>query len=138
MPRYVPASALGLVLMLHNMPAAGRRQLPIATPPVAGEYACRVLAMGDTGAAPTSTTLPSVLGTLELDDDGSYQHATGGGRFHYEAASGKVVFESGPFLGRSVLSETNGEIHWIRFDATKEAERVPRSRFVNHICILQK
>jgi hypothetical protein len=134
MTRYAPASALVILLMFHSMPAAGRRRMPIAT----GEYACRVLATGGTSVAPTSMELPSVLGTLELDDDGRCQHAAGGGRFHYEAASGKVVFERGPFPGRSVLSETNGEIRWIRFGATKDAERVPPSHFVNHICILQK
>jgi hypothetical protein len=134
MRSYVPACALALLLVLQAMPVSGR-QLPTATPPVAGEYVCKVLANGGTSAAPISMEMPSVLGTLELDDGGTYKHASSGGRFHYEAASGKIVFESGPFQGWFVRLETNGVARWLRFGS---AVRVPSSRHVNHICVLQK
>src|SRR5687768_363789 len=133
MRSYVPACALALLLVLQAMPVSGR-QLPTATPPVAGEYVCKVLANGGTSAAPTNMEMPSVLGGLELDDGGGYRHASGGGRFHYEA-SGKIVFESGPFQGWSVRSETNGMARWLKFGA---AVRLPPARHVNHICVLQK
>lgn len=135
MRSYVPPAPSRCCWSCRAMPAAETRQLPTATPPVAGEYACQVLANGSTSAAPTSMEMPSALDRLELDDGGSYRHSSGTGRFHYEAVSGKIVFESGPFQGWSVRSETNGETRWLRFGA---AVRLPRFRHVNHICVLQK
>ena len=149
MLRYVLASAFALPLVFHTAPSAGAKRPPdserptASAPPVAGEYACHVLAMGGSiatpyGAAPTLTVMPSVIVSLGLDEAGNYSHSSGSGRFHYDKTTGKVSFESGPFQGWSSRSETDGKLPWLRFGATMDAALAPTSRLGDHICVLQR
>lgn len=146
MLRYVLATVL---LVFHAAPGAAAKRPPgserptASAPPEAGEYACHVLAIGGSiatpyGAAPTITVMPSAIVSLRLDEDGNYKHSSGGGRSRYEATTGKVIFESGPFQGWPSRSETDGKLPWLRFGATKDAALAPTSRLGDHICVLRK
>jgi hypothetical protein len=81
--------------------------------------------------------MPSGIVRLQLDGRGSYRHASGGGRYRYDQASGSVIIEDGPFGGWAVRSESDGRGRWLRFAAQKDAELAPTSRLGDHICTLR-
>src|SRR5919109_900282 len=98
-------SLLGLAtcLVLGAASAAGARPNgPVAVPPQAGQYNCHMLGAGGMimtpyGGAPTVMPLPSAIVRVQLDGQGAYAHASGGGRYRYDPASGRLIVESGPF-----------------------------------------
>ena len=113
------------------------------TAPVAGEYSCYMLAMGGSimtpyGAAPTVTPMPSGINRVQLEEGGRYRHASGKGRFRYEPATGRVIFESGPLEGFTTRSEVNAERRWLRFAAQKGGDLAMKSRLGEHICVLKR
>ncbi len=118
-----------------------KNSAPVAVLPSAGEYSCHTLAVGGTiatpyGAMPTVTPMPSAIVRLELDGKSTYRHSSGKGRYRYDAATGKMIVESGPFEGWTVRSESDGQTRWLRFAAKKGAELAPTSRLGDHICSL--
>jgi hypothetical protein len=138
--------AVAGVLQAADAPSREARKqsaLPVAAAPAVGEYSCHVLAIGGSimtpyGAAPTVTPMPSGIARVWLDEGGHYRQGSGQGRYRYEVADSRVVFESGPLAGFVSRSEANGERHWIRFAARKGAEPAPKSRLGEHICKLKR
>jgi hypothetical protein len=135
----------GVLQAAHASSHRARNQsaLPVAAPPAVGEYSCHVLAVGGSimtpyGAAPTVTPMPSGIVRVWLDEDGHYRQGSGQGRYRYQVADSRVVFESGPLAGFVSRSEANGERHWIRFAARKGGEPAPKSRLGEHICVLKR
>jgi hypothetical protein len=132
--------AASLVVVAVSL-AYARPNGPFAVPPQAGRYNCHMLGSGGMivtpyGGAPSVIPLPSALVRIELDGSGGYAHASGGGRYRYDQASGRLVVESGPFTGWAIRSESNGKGRWLRFASTKGAGLAPTSRLGDHICTL--
>jgi hypothetical protein len=89
------------------------------------------------GAAPAVTPMPSAIQRVHLDGKGAYTHASGNGRYSWDAPSGRITVASGPFAGWSIRSESDGRDRWLRFAAQKGAQLAPTSRLGDHICRLR-
>jgi hypothetical protein len=127
-----------LLAFIPVLALAGEKPTPAAFPP-AGEYKCYVLAMGGSiatpyGAAPMVTPMPSAVNQIRLDGKNGYKHASGSGKYRYDASTGRVMIESGPFTGWTIRSETDGKAQWLRFAEKKGAMLAPTSRIGDHIC----